>query len=200
MVDARLADIKETAAGSKIVSDGQVFSMERITTDAKRKWEQFSLQAENDTKENADFSAAKTADLSCCCKKDDEDFGPTTEKDGIINLVKEFLDPNRPNDQTDFESPLLLVGLKTNLISILNPVKQKQFEEAPSKYIEVSNSRFINKADIMNNLDRKMLILKWDDIPKANDEMNVWMDCGRVTPAQIYSCFKDALAVFQEMS
>lgn len=59
MVDARLANIKETAAGSKTVLDGHVSSMEGITTDAKRKWQEFSLQAENDAKDNADFSAAK---------------------------------------------------------------------------------------------------------------------------------------------
>ncbi|PWA43854.1 kinesin motor domain-containing protein [Artemisia annua] len=57
--DARLANINETAAGSETVLDGHVSSMEGITTDAKRKWQEFSLQAENDAKENADFSAAK---------------------------------------------------------------------------------------------------------------------------------------------
>ncbi|GKA55215.1 hypothetical protein Tco_0754164 [Tanacetum coccineum] len=171
MVDAHLADIKETAAGSKIVSDGQGL-----------KWglKGGCLGAEMGLKGRVFGAeiAAKSGKLLFVVIRDHdhevinaEDFGPTTEKDGIINLVKEFLDPNRPNDQTDFESPLLLVGLKTNLTSILNLVKQKQFEEVPSKYIKVSNSRFINKADIMNNLDRKMSILKWDDIPKANDEM-----------------------------
>nr|GEW03252.1 kinesin-like protein KIN-5C [Tanacetum cinerariifolium] len=59
MVDARLAGIKETAAGSKTVLDGHVSSIQGITTDAKRKWQEFSLQAENDAKDNADFSAAK---------------------------------------------------------------------------------------------------------------------------------------------
>lgn len=59
MVDARLAGIRETAAGSKTTLDGHVSSIEGITSDAKRKWQEFSLQAENDTKENADFSAAK---------------------------------------------------------------------------------------------------------------------------------------------
>ncbi|KAK1408457.1 hypothetical protein QVD17_40247 [Tagetes erecta] len=59
MVDARLAGIRETAAGSKTVLDGHVSSLEGITIDAKRKWQEFSLQAENDVKDNADFSAAK---------------------------------------------------------------------------------------------------------------------------------------------
>ncbi|KAK9075819.1 hypothetical protein SSX86_004148 [Deinandra increscens subsp. villosa] len=59
MVDARLAGIRETAAGSKTVLDGHVSSIEGITTDAKRKWQEFSLQAENDAKDSADFSAAK---------------------------------------------------------------------------------------------------------------------------------------------
>ena len=33
--------------------------MECVTTDAKRKWQEFSMQAENDAKDAADFSAAK---------------------------------------------------------------------------------------------------------------------------------------------
>lgn len=59
MVDARLAGIRETAAGSKTKLDEHVFSIKGITTDAKRKWQDFSLQAENDAKDNSDFSAAK---------------------------------------------------------------------------------------------------------------------------------------------
>ncbi|GJT33543.1 hypothetical protein Tco_0923962 [Tanacetum coccineum] len=43
-----------------------------------------------------------------------EDFGPTTEKDGNINLVKEVVDPNRRTDQTESQSALLLNYLKTN--------------------------------------------------------------------------------------
>ena len=46
---------------------------------------------------------------------DAEDFGPTTEKDGNLKLVKEVVDPNRRADQTDPESALLLNGPKTNL-------------------------------------------------------------------------------------
>ncbi|MFS8029311.1 putative kinesin-like protein [Helianthus anomalus] len=59
MVDARLAGIRETAAGNKTVLDGHVSSIEGSTMDAKRKWQEFSLQAENDAKDSADFSAAK---------------------------------------------------------------------------------------------------------------------------------------------
>nr|GEV32503.1 hypothetical protein [Tanacetum cinerariifolium] len=46
---------------------------------------------------------------------DAEDFGPTTERDGNINLVKEVVDPNRRTDQTESQSALLLNYLKTNL-------------------------------------------------------------------------------------
>lgn len=59
IVDARLATIRETAVGSKTVIDGHISSIEGITTDTKRKWQEFSIQAENDAKDNADFSAAK---------------------------------------------------------------------------------------------------------------------------------------------
>ncbi|KAL8236585.1 hypothetical protein R6Q59_017666 [Mikania micrantha] len=59
MVNSRLAGIRETCFGSKTVLDGHVTSIENITTDAKRKWQEFSLQAENNAKDGAEFSAAK---------------------------------------------------------------------------------------------------------------------------------------------
>ncbi|KAJ8532694.1 hypothetical protein K7X08_015583 [Anisodus acutangulus] len=59
LVGARLVDLRETVSGNKTFLDGHVSSMEGITTDAKRKWQDFYMQAEGETKENADFSAAK---------------------------------------------------------------------------------------------------------------------------------------------
>ncbi|GJX97268.1 kinesin-like protein KIN-5C [Tanacetum coccineum] len=58
-VDARLESIKETATGSMKVLDGHVSFFNRITLDAKRKWQDYSSQAENDVKESAHFVAAK---------------------------------------------------------------------------------------------------------------------------------------------
>ncbi|KAM0008037.1 putative minus-end-directed kinesin ATPase [Helianthus debilis subsp. tardiflorus] len=69
MVDARLAGIRETAAGNKTVLDGHVSSIEGITMDAKRKWQEFSLQAENDAKDSADFSAAKHCQFELLLQK-----------------------------------------------------------------------------------------------------------------------------------
>ncbi|KAL8261835.1 hypothetical protein R6Q59_025884 [Mikania micrantha] len=59
MVDARSATIRETAAGSKKVLEHHVSSFDWITSNAKGKWQDFSMQLENDAKENADFAAAK---------------------------------------------------------------------------------------------------------------------------------------------
>ncbi|KAH7854811.1 hypothetical protein Vadar_018028 [Vaccinium darrowii] len=59
LVDARLIRLKETVVGNKTFLDGHVSSMEGITTDAKRKWQELYLQADNDAKDSADFSAAK---------------------------------------------------------------------------------------------------------------------------------------------
>ncbi|KAI3772458.1 hypothetical protein L6452_03644 [Arctium lappa] len=69
MVDARLAGIRETAAGSKTVLDGHVSSIEGITTDAKRKWQEFSVQAETDAKDGAEFSAAKHCRIELLLQK-----------------------------------------------------------------------------------------------------------------------------------
>ncbi|KAF2289708.1 hypothetical protein GH714_038107 [Hevea brasiliensis] len=59
LVDARLVDLRETAIGNKANLDVRASSMEGITTDAKRKWQEFSMQAENDAKDCADYSAVK---------------------------------------------------------------------------------------------------------------------------------------------
>ncbi|KAM7264573.1 hypothetical protein ACFE04_002256 [Oxalis oulophora] len=59
MVDARLVDLRETAAANKTFLDGHVSSMEGVTSDAKRKWQTFSMQSENGCEDGADFSAVK---------------------------------------------------------------------------------------------------------------------------------------------
>ncbi|KAF9680860.1 hypothetical protein SADUNF_Sadunf06G0165500 [Salix dunnii] len=59
LVDARLVDLRETATGNKAFLDVHVTSMESVSTDAKRKWQEFSMQADDDAKDIADYSAAK---------------------------------------------------------------------------------------------------------------------------------------------
>ncbi|GKV38905.1 hypothetical protein SLEP1_g46758 [Rubroshorea leprosula] len=59
LVDARLVDMKESAMANKKFLNTHVSSVEGITTDAKRKWQAFATQAENDAKDSADYSAAK---------------------------------------------------------------------------------------------------------------------------------------------
>ncbi|CAN4117318.1 unnamed protein product [Withania somnifera] len=75
LVGARLFDLRETVSGNKTFLDGHVSSMEGITTDAKRKWQDFYTQAEGGTKENADFSAAKHCRMELLMQK----FVNTTE-------------------------------------------------------------------------------------------------------------------------
>lgn len=58
-MDARLGDLRESATSDKTFLDGHISSIEGITTDAKRKWQSFSSQAENDANDGADYSAAK---------------------------------------------------------------------------------------------------------------------------------------------
>ncbi|GJV15896.1 hypothetical protein Tco_1361219 [Tanacetum coccineum] len=53
---------------------------------------------------------------------DAKDFGPTTEKDGNINLVKEVVDPNGQTNQIESQSALLLNYLKTNLTGSENGI------------------------------------------------------------------------------
>ena len=58
-MNAKLVGLKETVVGNKNFLDRHVSSMDGITTDAKRKWQEFSVQAGNDVKNCSDFSAAK---------------------------------------------------------------------------------------------------------------------------------------------
>lgn len=58
-MDSRLLVLRETAIGNKANLDMHASSMECITTDGKRKWEEFSMHAENDAKDCADYSAVK---------------------------------------------------------------------------------------------------------------------------------------------
>ncbi|KAK9194126.1 hypothetical protein WN944_004828 [Citrus x changshan-huyou] len=59
LVEARLVDFRENAVSSKLFLDGHASSVEGITTDAKRKWQAFAMQADNDAKDGADHSSAK---------------------------------------------------------------------------------------------------------------------------------------------
>ncbi|CAK9169822.1 unnamed protein product [Ilex paraguariensis] len=69
LVDARLVGLRETVIGNKTFLDGHVSSMEGITTDAKRKWQEFSMQTQNDAKDSADFSAAKHCRMELLLQK-----------------------------------------------------------------------------------------------------------------------------------
>ncbi|PIN02856.1 Kinesin-like protein [Handroanthus impetiginosus] len=59
MVDARLGDLKDSVIGNKMFLDGHFSTMDGITTDLKRKWQDCFTQAESNCKDDADFSAAK---------------------------------------------------------------------------------------------------------------------------------------------
>ncbi|KAL0666646.1 hypothetical protein Bca4012_029350 [Brassica carinata] len=59
LVDSRLHNFKDAVSSNKTFLDEHVSAVNNLAKDAKRKWETFSMQAENDAKEGADFSAAK---------------------------------------------------------------------------------------------------------------------------------------------
>ncbi|CAK9159834.1 unnamed protein product [Ilex paraguariensis] len=69
LVDLRLVGLRETVTGNKTFLDGHVSSMECITIDAKRKWQEFSMQAEKDAKDGADFSATKHCRMELLLQK-----------------------------------------------------------------------------------------------------------------------------------
>ncbi|EHA8590394.1 kinesin-like protein KIN-5C [Cocos nucifera] len=59
LVEVRLTGLGDAAQDSKGIMDNHASSIDVVTTDAKRKWEEFSKQAEQDSKDGSNFSAAK---------------------------------------------------------------------------------------------------------------------------------------------
>ncbi|KAK9153649.1 hypothetical protein Sjap_001129 [Stephania japonica] len=69
LVEVRLDDLRDNAAKNKSCLAKHTSSMGSITTDAKRKWQEFSLQAEDGAKDAVDFSAAKHCRMEVLIKK-----------------------------------------------------------------------------------------------------------------------------------
>ncbi|KAI3447447.1 hypothetical protein Pfo_004112 [Paulownia fortunei] len=69
MVDARLDDLRDSATGNKIFLDGHVSTIDGLTTDLKRKWQDSFMQAESNYNDNADFSAAKHCRMELLLQK-----------------------------------------------------------------------------------------------------------------------------------
>ncbi|GFQ04640.1 125 kDa kinesin-related protein [Phtheirospermum japonicum] len=69
MVDARLGDLKDSATGNKMFLDGHISTMDGITSDLKRKWQDCFTQSESNFKDNADFSAAKHCRMELLLQK-----------------------------------------------------------------------------------------------------------------------------------
>ncbi|XP_057777957.1 kinesin-like protein KIN-5C [Salvia miltiorrhiza] len=69
MVDARLGDLNDSVIGNKMFLDGYVSTVDGITSDLKRKWEDSFTQAESNLNDNADFSAAKHCRMELLLQK-----------------------------------------------------------------------------------------------------------------------------------
>ncbi|PIN09034.1 Kinesin-like protein [Handroanthus impetiginosus] len=69
MVDARLDNLRDSATGNKLFLDGHVSTIDGITTDLKRKWQDCFSQAECNIKDKADFSAAKHCRMELLLQK-----------------------------------------------------------------------------------------------------------------------------------
>ncbi|KAH6837815.1 P-loop containing nucleoside triphosphate hydrolases superfamily protein [Perilla frutescens var. hirtella] len=69
MVAARLDDLTSSATGNKMFLDGHVSTIDGITADLKRKWQDCFMHAENSLKDNADFSASKHCRMELLMQK-----------------------------------------------------------------------------------------------------------------------------------
>ncbi|KAL7096589.1 hypothetical protein ACP275_10G087800 [Erythranthe tilingii] len=69
MVDARLGDLNDSVVGNKMFLDGHASTVDSITSDLKRKWQECFTQAESNFNDNADFSAAKHCRMELLLQK-----------------------------------------------------------------------------------------------------------------------------------
>ncbi|XP_047308736.1 kinesin-like protein KIN-5C [Impatiens glandulifera] len=69
MVNAKLVGLEETVTGNKKFLDGHVSSTNGVTSDAKRKWQEFAMQTENHVNDMAVFSAAKHCRMEVLIQK-----------------------------------------------------------------------------------------------------------------------------------
>lgn len=68
-VDSRLHNFKNSVSSNKTFMDEHVSAVNNLANDAKRKWETFSTQSENDASDGADFSAAKHCRMELLLQK-----------------------------------------------------------------------------------------------------------------------------------
>ncbi|ONK57135.1 uncharacterized protein A4U43_C10F16970 [Asparagus officinalis] len=59
LVNGRLTAFRDSALENKTVFDEHVSSVNGMTTNAKRKWQEFSMKAQHDSEDGSNFSAAK---------------------------------------------------------------------------------------------------------------------------------------------
>ncbi|KAL3646890.1 Kinesin-like protein KIN-5C [Castilleja foliolosa] len=69
MVGAKLDNLKDSTTGNKTFLDGHVSTIDGITIDLKRKWQDSVFRTESNLKDNADFSEAKHSCMELLLKK-----------------------------------------------------------------------------------------------------------------------------------
>ncbi|CAN7137735.1 unnamed protein product [Brassica rapa subsp. narinosa] len=114
LVDSRLSNFKDAVSSNKTFLDEHVSTVNTLAKDAKRKWETFAMQAENDAREGADFSAAKHCQMELLlqqsvghadsafkhCKLTHESLKEMNSKQvaDVSSLVKSACDNNEQHD------------------------------------------------------------------------------------------------------
>uniref|UniRef100_A0A9I9CWP1 Kinesin-like protein n=1 Tax=Cucumis melo TaxID=3656 RepID=A0A9I9CWP1_CUCME len=110
LVDARLIGLQETASANKTFLDGYISSMDGMATDAKRKWQVFATQTDSETRDSADFSAAKHCRMEALLQqwrwnKTRESLTEMGNKhvSDVVSAVRGACDSNEQHD-TEFTS------------------------------------------------------------------------------------------------
>ncbi|KAC9449878.1 hypothetical protein E3N88_45826 [Mikania micrantha] len=128
-VDARLATIRETAAGSKKVLEHHVSSFDWITLNAKGKWQDFSMQLENDAKENADFAAAKHCRSKSVLQK-------------CINVTESALNRSKTTCET-------VIEMGKQHVTAVDAFVRNAIDDNDHHYCEINSFRQIAEDDVL---------------------------------------------------
>ncbi|KAH7512183.1 hypothetical protein FEM48_Zijuj12G0063400 [Ziziphus jujuba var. spinosa] len=116
MVYAKLDGLRDSAIADKAFFDSHISSVVGITSDAKRKWQSFSAQAEKDAKDGEDYSAAKhcrmevllqqcvsTADSAFKHLKRTQETVNEIESKNVLTLAEHIRNASDCNEQHDVE-------------------------------------------------------------------------------------------------
>ncbi|KAL4294124.1 hypothetical protein AHAS_Ahas18G0196700 [Arachis hypogaea] len=131
LVDEKLVDLRQSSIKNKTFLDEHVSSVGEIMSHAKRKWQSFCVQAGKETKDTADYSAAK----HCC-----------------VELLMQQSNASNSNEQHDMEINSTRVAVEED-VAKNNKDLFEQFDVlVPSKEFSKKHYHDLSERSFFNEL------------------------------------------------